>query len=160
MPDHSSFCNYFTTAPYLLSLNNIGTSSINDLKIYLLRCYYFQMLYIRIKTPNPFYRAFNNEWVSEYLQILRYLLNKQYLVLAQMSLLLTLQLCSTFNASFIPLTIGTGPWRSIKTQMQSISSLSYKLFSEGKIVLQVEIALSLVMKYPHFIQNIVIERTW
>ena len=42
------------------------------------------------------------------------------------------------------------------TQMQSISSLSYKLFSDGKTVLQVEIALSLVMNYPHFIQNIVI----
>ena len=42
------------------------------------------------------------------------------------------------------------------TQTQSISSLSYKLFSEGKTVLQVAIALSLVMKYPHFIQNIVI----
>jgi predicted transcriptional regulator len=42
------------------------------------------------------------------------------------------------------------------TQMQSISSLSYKLFSDGKTVLQVGIALILVMKYPHFIQNIVI----
>jgi hypothetical protein len=47
--------------------------------------------------------------VSEYLQILRYLLNKEYLVLAQLSLLLTIQLCSTFNASFIPLTGRAGP---------------------------------------------------
>src|ERR1051325_6880915 len=115
MPSHSSFCNYFTTAPYLLSLNNIGTCSINDLKIYLLRCYYFQMLYIRKKTPNPFYGAFNNKCVSEYLQILRYLLNKHYLVLTQLSLLLTLQLCSTFNAPCIPLTIGAEPNTSIKS---------------------------------------------
>ena len=43
-----------------------------------------------------------------------------------------------------------------ETKMQSISSQAYKLFSEGKTVLQVAIALSLVMKYPHFIQNIVI----
>src|SRR5689334_18015568 len=72
MPCSSSFYNYFATTPYLLFLNNVLTSSVNNRELYFLWCYYFQMPDICVKIPNPFYITLNNKRMSERWQILFY----------------------------------------------------------------------------------------